>query len=123
MRALVIDEPGKDAVLRIGEVASPPLGPHDLRIRVAAAAVNRGDLLQVRGLYPPPPGASAVLGLECAGSVAEVGAEVRGWNVGDRAMALLPGGGYAEEAVVHAGSALHVPAMHQESEQVQVVVF
>ena len=109
MRALVIEEPGKNARLRIGEVDSPPLGPHDLRIRVAAAAVNRGDLLQVRGLYPPPPGASDVLGLECAGRVAEVGAEVRGWNVGDRAMALLPGGGYAEEAVVHAGSALHLP--------------
>jgi len=109
MRALVIEEPGPNAELRIGEVATPPLGPHDLRIRVAAAAVNRGDLLQVRGFYPPPPGASDVLGLECAGRVAEVGAEVQGWSVGDRAMALLPGGGYAEEVAVHAGSAMHVP--------------
>ena len=109
MRALVIDEPGKDARLRIGEVPSPPLGPHDLRIRVAATAVNRADLLQARGLYPPPPGASEVLGLECAGRVAEVGPDVEGWAVGDRAMALLAGGGYAEEVVVDAGSAIPVP--------------
>jgi putative PIG3 family NAD(P)H quinone oxidoreductase len=61
------------------------------------------------GLYPPPAGASTVLGLECAGEVSEVGGQVSGWSVGDRAMALLAGGGYAEEAVVHAGSAIRVP--------------
>src|SRR6185436_2137883 len=71
--------------------------------------VNRADLLQRDGLYPPPPGASPILGLECAGEVMEVGADVRGWQVGDRAMALLAGGGYAEEVVVDAGSAMHVP--------------
>jgi tumor protein p53-inducible protein 3 len=82
---------------------------NDLRIRIRAAGVNRADLLQREGHYPPPPGASPILGLECAGEVIEVGANVRGWQVGDRAMALLAGGGYAEEVVVDAGSAMHVP--------------
>ena len=81
-----------------------------LRIRVRTAGVNRADLLQRAGRYPPPPGASEVLGLECAGVVAEVGNGVQGWNVGDRAMALLAGGGYAKEVVVDAGSAMHVPS-------------
>ena len=85
------------------------LGPEDIRIRVRATAVNRADLLQRQGMYPPPPGASAILGLECAGEVVEVGSGVAGWQVGDRAMALLAGGGYAQEVVVHHGSAMHVP--------------
>jgi putative PIG3 family NAD(P)H quinone oxidoreductase len=72
--------------------------------------VNRADLLQRQGFYPPPPGASPILGLECAGTVLEVGAGVASWKVGDRAMALLAGGGYAEQVVVHAGSAMRVPA-------------
>lgn len=74
-----------------------------------ATAVNRADLLQAAGRYPPPPGASPILGLECAGVVAEIGANVRGWSIDNRVMALLPGGGYAEEVTVHAGSAMHVP--------------
>src|SRR5688500_1572508 len=73
------------------------LGPYDLRLVVHATAVNRADLLQAAGHYPPPPGASEILGLECAGVVSEVGSEVRGWTNGDRAMALLAGGGYADE--------------------------
>src|SRR5881628_614367 len=109
MRAIVIREPGDESVLQMGEAPSPALGPADLRIRVRATAVNRADLLQRQGFYPPPPGASPVLGLECAGEVVEVGKNVVGWKVGERAMALLPGGGYAEEVVVHSGSALHVP--------------
>jgi len=95
--------------LVLEETASPILGDEDLRIAVRATAVNRADLLQRAGRYPPPAGASEIIGLECSGIVAEVGANVRGWNVGDRVMALLPGGGYASEAVVHAGSAMHVP--------------
>jgi putative PIG3 family NAD(P)H quinone oxidoreductase len=83
--------------------------PNELRIAVHAAGVNRADLLQRAGHYPPPPGASEVLGLECAGEVIEAGASVRGWKPGDRAMALLAGGGYAEEVIVDAGSAMHVP--------------
>lgn len=109
MRAIVIEKPGDETVLRIGEADAPPLGTADLRIRVAATAVNRADLLQRQGLYPPPLGASPILGLECAGTVIEIGAGVAGWQIGDRAMALLAGGGYAEEVVVDAGSALRVP--------------
>jgi tumor protein p53-inducible protein 3 len=105
MRAIVFDE----STLYVGEVESPPMSSDQLRIRVRATAVNRADLLQREGRYPPPPGASPILGLECAGEVMEVGRDVRGWDVGDRAMALLAGGGYAEEVVVHHGSAMHVP--------------
>lgn len=109
MRAVVFDQPGDEAVLHVADVPSPPLGPDEVRIRVRATAVNRADLLQRQGLYPPPRGASPILGLECAGDVVETGANVTGWKRGDRAMALLPGGGYAEEAIVHAGCAIVVP--------------
>jgi putative PIG3 family NAD(P)H quinone oxidoreductase len=109
VKAVIVDRPGAEDALRIGEVEPPPLGPRQLRIRVIATAVNRADLLQREGHYPPPPGASLILGLECAGTVAEIGSEVRGWRVGDRAMALLAGGGYAEEVAVDVGSAIRVP--------------
>ncbi|HEV7768530.1 MAG TPA: zinc-binding dehydrogenase [Thermoanaerobaculia bacterium] len=94
----------------------PAPGSHDLRIAVRATSVNRADLLQAAGHYPPPPGASEILGLECAGVVTEIGADVRGWSIGDRAMALLAGGGYAEEVVVDAGSAMHVPNVLSDEE-------
>jgi putative PIG3 family NAD(P)H quinone oxidoreductase len=116
MRAVVFDQPGDESVLRVGDVPAPALGANDLRIRVAGAGVNRADLLQRRGMYPPPPGASPILGLECAGEVSEVGGAVRGWKPGDRAMALLAGGGYAEEVAVDAGSALPVPRALSEIE-------
>jgi len=109
MQAITVDSPGNEDAMKLGDAPAPELQPESLRIRVAASAVNRADLLQRQGLYPPPPGASAVLGLECAGEVIEVDEGVSGWKPGDRAMALLAGGGYAEEVVVHAGSAMHVP--------------
>ncbi len=109
MRAIVVEKPGGEEAMRIGEVPAPSLGAGELRIRVAAAAVNRADLLQRQGLYPPPAGASPTLGLECAGTVAEVGEGVSGWRAGERAMALLTGGGYAEEVVVPAVCAMKVP--------------
>jgi putative PIG3 family NAD(P)H quinone oxidoreductase len=109
MRAIVFDEPGDESVLRLGEAPDPSPGRGEVRLRVAACAVNRADLLQRQGLYPPPPGASPLLGLECAGEVVELGAGVGGWKPGDRAMALLAGGGYAEQVVVDAGSLLPVP--------------
>jgi putative PIG3 family NAD(P)H quinone oxidoreductase len=111
MRAILVesDASGAAPVLRLGEAPFPALEPGSLRIRVAATAVNRADLLQARGLYPPPPGASPILGLECAGEVLEVAAGVRGFRPGDRVMALLPGGGYAEQVVADAGSCLPVP--------------
>jgi putative PIG3 family NAD(P)H quinone oxidoreductase len=95
--------------MRVGETPPPAMRPGSLRISVAATAVNRADLLQRQGLYPPPPGESKILGLECAGEVIEVAPDVEGWSVGDRAMALLGGGGYAEEVVVAAGCAMRVP--------------
>jgi putative PIG3 family NAD(P)H quinone oxidoreductase len=109
MRAIVVESPGDETVLRMGDVPRPTLGPADVRIRVRATSVNRADLLQRQGFYPPPPGASDVIGLECAGEVLEVGPRVHGVRVGERVMALLPGGGYAEEAVVHHGSVIPVP--------------
>jgi putative PIG3 family NAD(P)H quinone oxidoreductase len=109
MRAIVVDEPGDETRMHVADVPAPGMQPASLRIRVAATAVNRADLLQRQGMYPPPPGAPAYLGLECAGEVIEVAPDVDGWRVGDRAMALLPGGGYAEEVIVHAGSAMPIP--------------
>jgi putative PIG3 family NAD(P)H quinone oxidoreductase len=109
VRAILIDEPGDPSVMKLGEAPAPALEPGSIRIRVAATSVNRADLLQRQGLYPPPPGASSILGLECAGEVAEVADDVAGWRVGDRAMALLTGGGYAGEVVVPAGCAMKVP--------------
>jgi len=109
VKAVLIEKPGDESAMRIGAAPEPALGPGELRIRVVATAVNRADLLQRQGLYPPPPGASPILGLECAGEVIELGPGVAGWRSGERAMALLAGGGYAEQAVVHAGSAMRVP--------------
>src|SRR5438067_6010777 len=115
MRAIVFDQPGDESVLHLGEAPRPSMGPDDLRLRVRATAVNRADLLQRQGFYPPPPGASSILGLECAGEIIEVGSRVPDFRPGQRVMALLPGGGYAEEAVVHRGSVLPVPdAMSDE---------
>ncbi len=110
MKAVVFDHYGDESVLRLGDTPSPPLGSHDVRIRVRTSGVNRADLLQRQGHYPPPAGASEILGLECAGEVLETGSDVHSWRAGERVMALLAGGGYAEEAVVDAGSVMPVPA-------------
>ena len=110
MKAVIVEKFGDENALKIGEVAEPALGPAEILIRVRAAGVNRADILQRQGFYPPPPGASEIIGLECAGEVAAVGAAAPGWKIGDRAMALLPGGGYAEKAAVHYGSAIKIPA-------------
>ncbi len=109
MKAILIDEPGDEDCMLLGDTASPDLGADQLRIRNFAAGLNRADLLQRQGHYPAPPGSSAILGLECAGEVVEVAAGVKRWSVGDRVMALLPGGGYAEDVVVHAGSVMALP--------------
>lgn len=109
MKAILIDQPGDEDCMQLGDAPSPSLSAGEIRIRSFAAGVNRADLLQRQGFYPPPKGASALLGLECAGEVAEVGAGVDAWSVGDRVMALLPGGGYAEDVVVHAGSVIPLP--------------
>jgi putative PIG3 family NAD(P)H quinone oxidoreductase len=109
MRAIEIVGKGKEARLVLGEAPDPKPGPGEVAIRNHATAVNRADLMQRRGLYPPPPGASDVLGLECAGVIDAIGDGVEDFRPGDRVMALLPGGGYAEEVVVHAGSVLRIP--------------
>ena len=110
MRAVIVEDGGGDAQgLKLGEAPRPTPGPGEILIRVRAAGVNRPDILQRRGLYPPPPGASEILGLEVAGEVAEVGEGAARWSAGDRVCALLPGGGYAEYAVVDARHALPVP--------------
>jgi tumor protein p53-inducible protein 3 len=116
MKAVVCKEPGDESVLKIGEVPDPKAGPGQLLIRVKYAGVNRADLMQRQGYYPPPPGASEIIGMECSGEVAAVGAGVTGWRVGERAMALLPGGGYAELAVVDSGSAMKIPASMSDEE-------
>ncbi|MEM4251645.1 MAG: NAD(P)H-quinone oxidoreductase, partial [Candidatus Bathyarchaeia archaeon] len=107
MRAVLIDAATQS--LYLGEAPDPVLSAGDLLIRIQATALNRADLLQRRGLYPPPPGASPILGLECAGIIEQVGSSVTGWKPGERVMALLPGGGYAEFAAVPAAMAMRVP--------------
>ena len=109
MYAITIREPGDPEVLEWAEVADPRPGPGEVLVDVAASAVNRADLLQRQGHYPPPPGASETLGLECSGTIAELGEGVEGWNVGDEVCALLAGGGYAQKAVIPAGQLLPVP--------------
>jgi putative PIG3 family NAD(P)H quinone oxidoreductase len=110
MRAIVVDRPGGPENLRVGEAPDPRPGPGEVVLAVAASAVNRADLMQREGRYPPPPGASEILGLECAGTVLEAGTGVAGWAPGDPAMALLSGGGYAERVAVPAGQLMPVPA-------------
>src|ERR671921_2282338 len=110
MRAVTLSGSGGPEVLEWGEVPDPVLRPGEVLVDVVATAVNRADLLQRAGAYPPPPGASEILGLECSGVVSEVGEGVTGWSVGDEVCALLSGGGYAEKVSVPAGQLLPVPS-------------
>lgn len=91
------------------DTAAPTVGATDVLIDVRAAGLNRGDLMQRAGMYPPPPGASEVMGLEAAGVVTEIGRDVTEWTVGDRVCALMAGGGYAEQAVAEQGSVFPIP--------------
>jgi NADPH2:quinone reductase len=109
MHAITIRQPGGPEVLEWAETADPTPGPGQVLLDVAATAVNRADLLQRQGFYPPPPGASEILGLECSGTVAALGDRVTGWNVGDQVCALLAGGGYAEKVAVPAEQLLPLP--------------
>ncbi|MBI1259008.1 MAG: zinc-binding dehydrogenase [Chloroflexi bacterium] len=104
MKAILYDQPGDP--LRLGDAPDPQPGAGELLVRVHAAALNRADLLQRRGGYAPPPGASPILGLELAGEVVQ---GVDAWKPGDRVMAVVTGGGYAEYAVVPAGVAMRIP--------------
>ncbi|SBT49390.1 NAD(P)H-quinone oxidoreductase [Micromonospora auratinigra] len=110
MRAMTIPEPGGPEALVWAEVPDPRPGPGEVVVDVRATAVNRADLLQRQGHYPPPPGAPAYPGLECSGVVSAVGPDVTGWTEGQEVCALLAGGGYAERVAVPAGQLLPVPA-------------
>lgn len=110
MTAVAISEPGGPLVLKTEKRDVPQPGPGEILIRVHAAGVNRPDILQRKGAYPAPAGASDLPGLEVAGDVAALGEGALRWRVGDQVCALTPGGGYAEYVVVHASHALPLPA-------------
>ncbi len=110
MRAVVTTGTGGPEVLSVGEVADPRPGAGEVLVDVVATAVNRADTLQRQGFYPPPPGASEVIGLECSGRIAELGEGVEGWSVGDEVCALLAGGGYAARVAVPVGQVMPVPS-------------
>ncbi|MGH3505794.1 MAG: NAD(P)H-quinone oxidoreductase [Nocardioidaceae bacterium] len=109
MRAVFAREPGGPEVLEIRDVPGPTPDEGEVVIDVVASAVNRADLLQRQGFYPPPPGASEVLGLECSGRISSVGGGVDRWREGDEVCALLSSGGYADRVAVPAGQVVAVP--------------
>lgn len=109
MKAVLLKEFGDAEVLRLGEVEAPSPGAEQVLIRVMATSVNRPDIVQRLGNYPPPPGESEILGLEVAGVIEQLGAGVDGWQVGDRVMSLVGGGGYAEYATAYAVHLMPIP--------------
>jgi putative PIG3 family NAD(P)H quinone oxidoreductase len=109
MRAVVVTSPGGPEVLQVQEVPEPVAKDDEVIVDVAATALNRADVLQRQGHYPPPPGASPYLGMECSGRISAIGAQVAGWHVGDEVCALLAGGTYAERVAVPVGQLLPVP--------------
>ncbi|RCK19934.1 MULTISPECIES: NAD(P)H-quinone oxidoreductase [Thalassospira] len=109
MKAVEITKDADKPALVVGEIALPDYGPDDVLIRVAASGVNRPDLMQVAGMYPPPPGASEIPGLELAGEIVAIGSNVTDWACGDKVCALVTGGGYAQYAAVPAAQCLPVP--------------
>ena len=109
MQAVVITHPGGPEVLRLEEVPDPVPGPGEVLVEVASAGLNRADIMQRQGHYPPPPGAPPYPGMECSGRIIELGPEVTGWQVGDEVCALLAGGAYAEKVAVPQGQLLPVP--------------
>src|SRR6266702_1650238 len=109
MKAIQVEAPGKQYRLVVGQQSPLKPCPGEVLIQVKAAGLNNADLLQARGLYPPPAGASPILGMEVSGVIAELGEGVLDWKQGDKVCALLPGGGYAEQAIADAGAMLPVP--------------
>ena len=109
MKAIVVKKESKESLLILENVQDVAIGPEEVLVDIKATAVNRADLLQAQGLYPPPPGESEILGLEMAGEIAKLGDAVQGWRIGDRVMALLPGGGYAQQVAVHHKMLIKLP--------------
>lgn len=106
---MVVRKPGGPGAFEVAELTAPEAGPGEILVRVTAAGVNRADLMQRQGHYPPPPGASDIIGLEVSGHVAALGDGVEGWQVGQECVALLAGGGYAEQVAVPAGQVVPPP--------------
>ncbi len=109
MLAVQINKPGSADELFIAPYPTPKPAAHEIRVRVHATALNRADIMQREGKYPPPEGASLIMGLEIAGEIESVGAGVKRWQIGDKVFGLLPGGGYAEFAVMHQDMAMPIP--------------
>lgn len=109
MRAVIASQPGAPDVLTVAERPIPQIGAEEVLIKVAVAGVNRPDCIQRQGGYPPPPGASDIFGLEVAGEIVAVGANVQAWSTGDKVSALVSGGGYADYCPAHQGSLLPIP--------------
>lgn len=109
MKAVLLSGFGGVDVLKVGEAERPRPGEGQVAVKVVATSVNRPDLVQREGKYPPPPGDSEILGLEVAGTIAELGPGVSGWKVGERVMSLVGGGGYAEYAVAYASHLMRIP--------------
>lgn len=109
MRVVLVKEPGGADKLKIGETEKPVINENEVIVKVKAAGINRADILQRQGKYPPPKGASEILGLEIAGEITELGKNASGWKAGDKIFGLIPGGGYAEYAKIHKDMAIQIP--------------
>lgn len=109
MKAILLKNFGAPDQLYIGEAIKPQPKANEILVKIHATALNRADTIQRKGFYPPPPGASTILGLEMAGEVVAIGTKVQDWKIGDKVCGLLPGGGYAEYAIIHEKVALPVP--------------
>lgn len=110
MKAVLLNGFGGVEMLKLGEAETPEPGPGQVRIKVMATSVNRPDIIQRQGNYPPPKGESEILGLEVAGVIDEIGPDVSGWKVGERVFSLVAGGGYAEYAIAYASHLMRMPA-------------
>ena len=110
MKAVLVKKPGGPEELEIGDTASPIPKENEVLVKVHAAALNRADILQREGKYPPPQGSSNILGLEIAGDIKSCGENVKRWKEGDKVFGLLPGGGYAEYAVINELMANPIPS-------------
>jgi putative PIG3 family NAD(P)H quinone oxidoreductase len=109
MKAILFDKPGEAEKLYIGNFPKPEVGEEEILVEVRATALNRADILQRMGKYPPPQGASPLLGLEISGIVVDKGSKVFKWKIGDKIFGLIPGGGYAQFAVIHEEMAMRIP--------------
>ena len=109
MKALIVEQIADRSEMRLGEIATPDAKEGEILVKIEATALNRADLMQKEGKYPPPKGVTPILGLEMAGTVEKLGPKVTGISVGDRVCGLLPGGGYAEYCIIRADHILKVP--------------